>query len=504
MDIKILFNITTLVIFSSFIFSLIIKAWKKPKYYEKLPPGPPKLPVIGNLHHLVGAGGLLYDTLSRLAQKYGPDVLHLQLGQVSAVVISSPQAAKQVLKDQDPGCAGRPESICTKIIWYDFTDIAFSPYNEYWRQMRKICILELLSAKNVKSFGFIRAEEVSRMIESIRAAAETVDLTEKVFGMTSAITCRAAFGDVLKDQEALIYLLKKGITLAGRIELADLFPSLKVLQILSWNRFKLMRMRRKIDSILDVVVEKHKLKQSNKFAGDVDLVDVLIRMQRNGELRVPITNDNIKAVIFDVFSAGTDTSSTTINWAMAELMRNPRVMEKVQREVREALKGKTTVAESDVQGLKYLKLVVKETFRLHPPIPLLPRACREEGVKVNGYSIPINSKVMVNIWSMGRDPQYWDKPESFEPERFENSTVDFQGNNFEYLPFGAGRRICPGMNFGLVNTELPLAQLLYHFDWSLPEGMTRGDVDMTEEEGIIVSKKKPLLLVPTVYNHPSN
>ncbi|KAL9177022.1 hypothetical protein ABFS82_01G030800 [Erythranthe guttata] len=310
----------------------IIKAWKKPKYYEKLPPGPPKLPVIGNLNHLIGAGGLLYDTLSRLAKKYGPDVLHLQLGQVSAVVISSLHAAKQLLKDQDPSCTGRPESICAKIIWYDFTDIAkiiwydftdiaFSPYNEYWRQMRKICILELLSAKNVKSFGFIREEEVSRMIESIQSsstAGESVDLTEKVFGLTSSITCRAVFGDVL--------------------------------QILSWNRFKLVRMRRKIDSILDVVVEKHKLKQSNTFAGGEDFVNVLIKMQRNGELRVPITNDNIKAVIFGVFSAGTESSSTTISWAMAELMRNPRVMEKVQRE---ALKGKTTVAESDhVQGLK--------------------------------------------------------------------------------------------------------------------------------------------------------
>ncbi|EYU21952.1 hypothetical protein MIMGU_mgv1a023648mg, partial [Erythranthe guttata] len=358
-------------------------AWKKPKYYEKLPPGPPKLPVIGNLNHLIGAGGLLYDTLSRLAKKYGPDVLHLQLGQVSAVVISSLHAAKQLLKDQDPSCTGRPESICAKIIWYDFTDIAkiiwydftdiaFSPYNEYWRQMRKICILELLSAKNVKSFGFIREEEVSRMIESIQSsstAGESVDLTEKVFGLTSSITCRAVFGDVLKDQETLIYLLKKGIELAGRIELSPI-------------SFRLSRMRRKIDSILDVVVEKHKLKQSNTFAGGEDFVNVLIKMQRNGELRVPITNDNIKAVIFGVFSAGTESSSTTISWAMAELMRNPRVMEKL--------------------------------------------ACREEGV-------------MVNIWSMGRDPQYWDKPESFEPERFENSTLDFQVNNFEYLPFGAGK-----------------------------------------------------------------
>ncbi|KAI3468315.1 hypothetical protein Pfo_024978 [Paulownia fortunei] len=498
MEIQLPFNFTTLLLFSSFIF-LLIKAWKKsksPPKYEKLPPSPPKLPVIGHLHHLVG--GLPHHALRRVTQKYGP-VLHLQLGEVSAVVISSRQAAKEVLKVQDPACADRPESIGSKIMWYDYTDIAFSPYNEYWRQMRKICILELLSAKNVKSFGSIRQDEVSRLVKSLQSSSgEAINITEKVFAFTSSITCRAAFGKVMRDRDTLIALLKKAVTMAGGFELADLFPSFKLLHVLSWNKYKLLRMRRKLDTILDVIVEEHKLKQSGEFGGE-DIVDVLLRMKKNGELEFPITNDNIKAVIFDMFSAGTETSSTTIDWAMAELMRNPRVMAKVQTEVREAFKGKTTVEESDVQGLKYLKLVIKETFRLHPPIPLLPRACRDE-CKVDGYSIPLKSKVMINIWSMGRDPEYWHQPEIFQPERFENSSTDFLGNNFEYIPFGAGRRICPGMSFGLANVELPLAQLLYHFNWKMPNGMTPADIDMTEAEGIAVSRKNGLFLVPTVYN----
>ncbi|KAL0312076.1 UNVERIFIED_CONTAM: cytochrome [Sesamum radiatum] len=174
-------------------------------------------------------------------------------------------------------------------------------------------------------------------------------------------------------------------------------------------------------------------------------------------------------------------------------------MAKVQAEVREAFKGKKRVEESDVQALKYLKLVIKETFRLHPPIPLLPRACRDE-CKVHGYTIPLKSKVMVNIWAMGRDPEYWHQPETFQPERFENSSIEFLGNNFEYIPFGAGRRICPGMNFGLANVELPLAQLLYHFDWKMPKGMSPDDIDMTEAEGIAVSRRNGLFLVPTIYS----
>ncbi|KAI3468314.1 hypothetical protein Pfo_024977 [Paulownia fortunei] len=497
MEIQLPFNFTTLLLFSSFIF-LLIKAWKKsksPPTYDKLPPSPPKLPVIGHLHHLVG--GLAHHALRRVAQKYG-SVLHLQLGEVSAVVISSRQAAKEVLTVQDPACADRPESIGGKIMWYNYIDIAFSPYNEYWRQMRKICILELLSAKNVKSFGSIRQDEVSRLIKSLQSSSgEAIDLTEKVFAFTSSIACRAAFGKVTRDRDTLIALLKKAVTMAGGFELADLFPSFKLLHVLSWNKYKLLRMRRKLDTILDVIVEEHKLKQSGEFGGE-DIVDVLLRMKKNGELEFPFTNDNIKAVIFDVFSAGTETSSTTVDWAMAEIMRNPRVMAKVQAEVWEAFKGKKTVEESDVQTLKYLKLLIKETLRLHPPIPLLPRACRDE-CKVDGYSIPLKSKVMINIWSMGRDPEYWHEPDSFQPERFENISTDFLGNNLEYIPFGAGRRMCPGMSFGLANIELPSAQLLYHFDWKMPKGMTPDDIDMNEADGLAVSRKNGLFLVPTVY-----
>ncbi|GER33334.1 cytochrome P450 [Striga asiatica] len=489
-------NLTIFLLFSSFIFLLIklLRTQKSPTKTQKLPPNPPKLPIIGHLHLLVGSPP--HHALRRVAQKYGP-VLRLSLGQVSTVVISSREAARQTLKTHDPACADRPQSIGTQIMWYDYTDIAFSPYNDYWRQMRKICILELLSARNVKSFGSIRQDEVDRLVAALRSdAGLAVNLTERVFAFTSTITCRAAFGKVMRDRDSLMSLMKKGMELAGGFELADLFPSFKLLHVLSWNKYKLVSMRRELDCILDGFLDEHRREKSGEFGGE-DIVDVLLRMQRNEELQFPITDDNIKAIIFDMFSAGTETSSTTIDWAMAELMRNPRVMAKVQAEIREAFKGKTIIQESDVQALKYLKLVIKETFRLHPPIPLLPRACRDD-CEFDGYKIPLGSKIMVNIWAMGRNPEYWAEPDSFKPERFENGSVDFLGNNFEFIPFGAGRRICPGMNFGLANVELPLARLLYHFDWRMPKGMRAYDIDMTESEGITVARKNGLFLVPTV------
>ncbi|KAG8375472.1 hypothetical protein BUALT_Bualt10G0103400 [Buddleja alternifolia] len=297
MEIQLPFSLTTLVLFSSFMF-LLSKIWKKsksPKIYEKLPPSPPKLPVIGHIHHLVG--GLPHQALARVTKKFGP-FLHLQLGEISMVVVSSRETAKEVLKVQDPACADRPESIGSKIMWYDAKDMVFSPYNEFWRQLRKICILELLSAKNVKSFGSIRQDEVSRLIKSVRSSSgEAVNLTEKIFGFTSSITCRAAFGKVMRDRDTVITMLKNAVSVAGGFELADLFPSNKLLNALSWNKHKLLRMRRKLDTILDDIIEEHKLKQSGEFGGE-DIVDVMIRMQQNGELKFPITNENIRAIIF--------------------------------------------------------------------------------------------------------------------------------------------------------------------------------------------------------------
>ena len=190
-------------------------------------------------------------------------------------------------------------------------------------------------------------------------------------------------------------------------------------------------------------------------------------------------------------------------WQVAEMTKNPRVMKKAQSEVRKfyQLQGnKRLILEEDVKKLSYLKWVVKETLRLHPPLPLLlPRESRE-ACKVDGYEIPVKTKVIVNAWAIGRDPEYWDDAESFVPERFDGSSIDYKGSNFEYIPFGAGRRMCPGMAFGVVNTELPLANLLYHFNWELPDGMKPENLDMTESLGATVGRKNNLYLSATPFN----
>lgn len=201
----------------------------------------------------------------------------------------------------------------------------------------------------------------------------------------------------------------------------------------------------------------------------------------------------------NIFTAGTGTSAVTIEWAMSELMKQPILMAKAQDEVRKVCKGKDIIGKADIGKLKYLNMVIQETLRLHPPTPLIPRLSSENRV-VKGYIIPPKAQVVVNAWAIGRDPEHWDDSESFKPERFEHKSVDFLGTQHGYFPFGLGRRMCPGITFGLANVALSLASLLYHFDWKLPNGMAPDDLDMDEFNRLSVGRKNNLHLVALPYD----
>ena len=202
----------------------------------------------------------------------------------------------------------------------------------------------------------------------------------------------------------------------------------------------------------------------------------------------------------DLFLAGVDTGAITLTWAMTELARNPRIMKKAQVEVRSSIGKKGKVTEGDVDQLHYLKMVVKETLRLHPPAPLLVPRETMSHFEINGYHIYPKTQVHVNVWAIGRDPNLWKNPEEFLPERFMDNSVDFRGQHFELLPFGAGRRICPGMYMAIATVELALANLLYRFNWNLPNGMREADINMEEAAGITVRKKFALNLVPILHH----
>ncbi|KAF7840531.1 cytochrome P450 71D8-like [Senna tora] len=487
-----------------FIILWLAKSHEKPKSKAKIMnvvPGPWKLPVLGNLHQLFAASSLPHHGLRKLSLKYGP-LMQLQLGEMPAVVVSSPDMAKEIMKTHDLAFVQRPQVLSSQIMFYGSQDIAFAPYGEYWRQMRKICTMELLTAKRVQSFSFVRKDEVSNLIKSIKSSVGSeIDLSSKIYTLTSVIVARVTFGKKAKDHQELLALLKAALALFTGFDLSDLFPSMKHIHFITGLKSKLEKMHQRIDKALENLIKDIiETQGENKgLSGEENLIEVLLRLQQSHTLEIPITINNIKAVIWDLFAAGTDTSGATIEWAMSELMKNPIVMKKAQAEIRKAFKGKKGIHEDDINKLSYLNSVIKETLRLHPPVPLLlPRECRE-ACKINGYEIPIKTKVIVNAWAIGRDPKYWYEAERFMPERFNENGVDFRGTNFEYIPFGAGRRMCPGMSFGLASVELPLANLLYHFDWVLPNGIKAEDLDMTEALGASVGRENNLCLIPKPY-----
>ncbi|KAG4923801.1 hypothetical protein JHK87_049341 [Glycine soja] len=471
---------------------------KKPTSTPNLPPGPWKIPIIGNIHNVVGS--LPHHRLRDLSAKYGP-LMHLKLGEVSTIVVSSPEYAKEVLSTHDLIFSSRPPILASKIMSYDSMGMSFAPYGDYWRRLRKICASELLSSKRVQSFQPIRGEELTNFIKRIASKeGSPINLTKEVLLTVSTIVSRTALGNKCRDHKKFISAVREATEAAGGFDLGDLYPSAEWLQHISGLKPKLEKYHQQADRIMQNIVNEHREAKSSATHGQGeevadDLVDVLMKEEFG------LSDNSIKAVILDMFGGGTQTSSTTITWAMAEMIKNPRVIKKVHAEVREVFGGKVGHPdESDMENLKYLKSVVKETLRLHPPGPLLlPRQCGQ-ACEINGYYIPIKSKVIINAWAIGRDPNHWSEAERFYPERFIGSSVDYQGNSFEYIPFGAGRRICPGLTFGLTNVEFPLALLMYYFDWKLPNEMKNEDLDMTEAFGVSARRKDDLCLIPITFH----
>ncbi|KAL1215999.1 Cytochrome P450 71B7 [Cardamine amara subsp. amara] len=481
-------------------FSKKLKRWK-------LPPGPQKLPIIGNLHNL---NGLPHTCFRNLSQKFGP-VMLLRFGFVPVVVISSKEGAEEALKTHDLECCSRPETVATRMISYNFKDIGFAPYGEEWKALRKLVVMELLNVKKFKSFRSIREEENNLMVKKLMESALTrspVNLKKTLFTLIASSICKLAFGvNIHKcefiDEHNVEELVHKFELLIDGIAFSDFFPGVGwLMDRISGQNKTLNNVFSELDIFFQNVLDEH-LKPGRIVSESPDVVDVMVdlmKKQEKDEDSFKLTTDHLKGIISDIFLAGVNTSAVTLSWAMTELIRNPRVMKKVQDEIRTKLgDNKEIITEDDLTKLDYFKLVVKETFRLHPAAPLLlPRETMSQ-VKIQGYDIPAKTQMIINIYSIARDPKLWTNPDEFNPERFLDNVIDYKGLNFELLPFGSGRRICPGMMMGITNVELGLLNLLYFFDWGLPEGKTMKDIDLEETGSIIISKKTTLELVPFLH-----
>ncbi|XP_059655124.1 cytochrome P450 736A117-like [Cornus florida] len=497
------------------LFSLVflLKWLSTPKTKSNLPPSPSKLPIIGNLHQL---GLLPHHSLQSLAQKYGPLML-LHLGSKPVLIVSSADAAREIFKTHDHAFSNRPKSSIANRLFYG-KDVAFVPYGEYWRQMRSICVLQLLNNRRVQSFHTVREEETNHMMEKIKlqsssssssSSSSPVNLTEMFMSLTNDVVCRVAFGKKYSGREGgkkLKALFAEFMEVLDVFSVGDYIPWLAWLNRVNGLNAKVDKVAAELDKFMEGVIEEHidrQQRESNggtnvEDGGHEDFVDVLLRIQRqNTSTAFPLDKDGIKGVILDMFAAGTDTPSLVLEWTMTELLRHPKVMKKLQNEVRNVAKGKEDITEDDLEKMHYLKAVIKESMRLHTPLPLLVPRESIQDVKVMGYDIAAGTQVFINALAIARDSSAWEGSEEFQPERFLKTSIDFKGQHYQFIPFGAGRRGCPGILFAMTLDELVLAKLVHKFDFSLPGGAKGKDMDMTEAPGINIHRKHHLLAVAT-------
>ncbi|VAH56847.1 zealexin A1 synthase-like [Triticum dicoccoides] len=465
----------------------------------KLPPGPWNLPVIGSLHHLVGTKLQPHRALLQLSRRHGPLML-LRLGEVPNVIVSSPEAAMEVLKTNDLAFATRPCGPTMDIVSCGGKGL-LAPYGEHWRQMRKACVTEVLSARQVRRIESIQQGEAARLVESVSAAAAAravVDVGKGLAELAGNIIATAVFGGRFPQQEAHLREMDALSVLVGGFSLVDLFPSSRLVRWLSSSTREVRRSHARVQRILDDIIQERKEKKpaSSATRDSEDLLDVLLRLQREDTLAFPLTSESIGCVISDIIGAATETTSSTLEWAMAELIRNPEAMARAQHEVRQRRHGDGAVTSADLGELHYLRMVIKETLRLHPA-GMFHRASQEDS-RVMGYHIPKGTSVVINSFAVGTDPAHWGEDAGeFRPERFhDKDMVEYM--QMESVPFGAGRRQCPGALFATTTMELVLANLLYHFDWAVPGGET---LDMGEAYGFIVHTRSSLRLQASSY-HP--
>ncbi|KAF6133881.1 hypothetical protein GIB67_040645 [Kingdonia uniflora] len=471
------------------LFFLIIKLTKSQfQQHTLLPPGPKPWPIIGNIHQL---GKKPHAYLAHLAQLHGP-LISVWFGPQLIVMGSSSAAAIEILKTYDRTLSARlvPYALHTKQPELNKLSVVWaSECTDEWRNLRTICRTELFTGKAIESQATLRENKVKELMEFLRTKeGNTVKVGEVVF-ITIVNTLSTLFFSkdfISLEDDGIGGDVKENIRRISEIgstpNLADYYSILGGLDLQGLNK-NLTECVRRLFASWELLIKE---RRESKRRTTRDFLDVLLS---NG-----FNDEQINYFIFDLFVAGTDTSTSTIEWAVAELIKNQEIMDKVSEELANEIKG-NILQESELPRLHYLNACVKETLRLHCPIPIAPHRAMEK-CSLMGYTIPKGTPVWMNLWAIGRDPTSWKDPLTFNPRRFLNSDLDFKGNDFEFVPFGSGRRMCPGLSFATKLIPLVIASLIHQFDWSLPIDMCPTKLDMNEKFGITLQKEQPLLLIP--------
>ncbi|XP_057435511.1 geraniol 8-hydroxylase-like [Lotus japonicus] len=462
----------------------------------KIPPGPRPYPIIGNILEL---GKNPHIALSKLSKIYGP-IMTLKLGTITTIVITSPKLAKQVLQENSQIFSSRTVPHSAQVYDNHKFSVGWLPPSAKWRNLRKVLATKVFSPAMLDSTKFLRQKKMKELLDFLKEKSmkgEALDLGEAVFSTVLNSISNTFFSmdfshstsdEKARDFKTTFWGVMKD---AGKPNIADYFPILRGID----PQGIYARMGSyfvKLTSIIDGIIEERMCSRASKADSKVsnDILDSLL--SEIEETNSQLTRKEIMHLFLSLLVAGIDTTSSTVEWAMAELLRNPDKLAKAKEELYEVIGKDATLEESHISKLPYLQAVVKETLRLHPQAPLLlPRKC-DEAVNIAGFHVPKDAQVWVNVWAIGRDPTIWKNPNMFEPERFLECEINFKGNNFELIPFGAGKRICPGLPLAQRSVQFIVASLLHNFEWKLADGLTPEGMNMMEQFGLTLTKVEPL------------
>ncbi|WMV48497.1 hypothetical protein MTR67_041882 [Solanum verrucosum] len=463
---------------------------------KKLPPGPSPWTIIGNLHILVTKP---HVSLANLAKKYGP-IMRLKIGQATIVVISSSIMAKQVLKNQDLAFSTRFVPNVVRTQNYCNFSVVYLPVCPQWRTIRRIWNTNIFSYNRLDANQHLRSQKVKELIaycEKCSQQGKALDV-----GQVAYTTVINMLSNTLFSKDLVGYLSDSKVELkdmlvgfkhvAGKINLADFFPILEKIdpqRIRYHGNIYIGKLFKLFDDLINERLEEKKTNHDEKS----DVLEALLN--HSAQNPKEIDQNHIKSMFVDLIMGGTDTSTITLEWAMTEILRQPEIMKKAQAELAQIVGKGKPIEEVHLSRLPYLQFIIKETLRMHPPSPFLVPRRVDQDVELCDYIIPKGSRVLVNVWAIGQDSTFWEDPLVFKPERFQSLELDPRGKDFELIPFGAGRRICPGLALGLRMVPVMLGSMLNSFNWKLESDI---EPDMEEKfDLLILTKTHPLRAIPS-------
>nr|AGC29951.1 CYP82D61 [Sinopodophyllum hexandrum] len=447
-----------------------------------------------------------------MADKYGP-VFKIHLGVQQALVVNNSEIAKECFTTNDRFFLNRTSGVAVKIMSYNYVMFGFAPYGPYWRDMRKIIMLDLLSKRRLQSLKHVWHSEISISSKELYKLWETqkidfclVDMKQWLADLTLNMSVKMVvgkrdFGSASACEETESRKCQKAMRsmfrFVGLFMLSDYLPYLGWLDLGGYEK-EMKRTMKELDILFQGWLDEHKTKRLSgaKEDDDQDFMDVMLSILEESKLGNDVDTIN-KSACMAIILGGADTTWATLTWALSLLLNNPNALKKAHDELDFHVGRDRNVDESDLVKLTYIDAIIKETLRLYPASPLLGLRVVTEDCTIAGYHVRAGTRLIVNAWKIQRDPLVWSQPHEFQPERFLERDVDMKGQNFELIPFGSGRRACPGISLALQVLPLTLAHILHGFELRTPN---QNKVDMTETPGMVHAKTTPLevLVAPRI------